>query len=58
MRVKVEPCPCGHCKQWIVTPLFGAAEASMSREDADELARRWNSFETDEPETSGSNGEP
>jgi hypothetical protein len=29
----------------MVTPLFGHVESSLSREEADELVRRWNHFE-------------
>lgn len=45
MKIRAEPCPCGDCRKWIVRPLINCVEASLSKEDADELVRRWNSFE-------------
>ena len=50
MKLEAKPCPCG-CKKWIVGPLFYAVEASLYKEEADELVRRWNSFEKEQPES-------
>lgn len=60
MKVRAERCRCRpfeqdpekqYCSKWIVTPLFYSAEASLPKEEADELVRRWNAFEPDgEPE--------
>lgn len=42
--LKTAPCPCG-CPKVIVTPLFHHAEASLYKEEADELVKRWNAYE-------------
>lgn len=44
MKLEAIPCPCGHCNKWLVTPLFHSQDATLSKDDADELVRRWNSF--------------
>lgn len=50
MKLKADPCPCG-CRKLIVRPLFGNVEASLYREEADELVRRWNAFEIEDTQT-------
>jgi hypothetical protein len=43
-KLIAKPCPCG-CKKFIVTPLFGCQCSSLSEKDANELVKRWNSYE-------------
>lgn len=45
MKVEVKPCPCGQCTKFVVPPLFTSVESSLYKDEADELARRWNHFE-------------
>jgi hypothetical protein len=49
MRAEVKPCPCGadNCGKYVVSGIgpFPGPESSMSRDEAIELARRWNAFE-------------
>lgn len=44
MEQTAKPCPCG-CKKWIVSPLFHCQEASLHKDEAEDLVRRWNAFE-------------
>lgn len=44
MRLNATPCPCG-CKNFIVGPMFNSVDASIPKDEADELVRRWNMFE-------------
>lgn len=44
MKLTAEACPCG-CSKFIVKPLFGSVDASLPKEEADELVKRWNAFE-------------
>lgn len=40
--LRIEPCPCGRCNKVVVKPIFFSA--TVDREVAEELVRRWNAF--------------
>lgn len=44
---QVKPCPCNDpdCKKWVVYPLFAVPEASLSKEEAEEVVKRLNGHE-------------
>lgn len=46
MRLRAVPCPCG-CAKWLVEPLFHSVDATLYKEEADQLVQRWNHFERD-----------
>jgi hypothetical protein len=45
MILKAIPCPCGRCQKLLVVPLFHSQDATLNPDEANELVRRWNSFE-------------
>jgi hypothetical protein len=49
MKLRKTPCPCG-CKKFMVQPLLNSVESTLHEEEADELIRRWNTFEPLEAE--------
>lgn len=49
MRLELRPCPCGECPKFNAWPLFAGQDTSLAKEQAEELVRRWNSFEPEGP---------